>query len=108
NGNDHKSANIFGKVESNKAESRCYQQPTNIFGKSESKDGKGNDEKAANILETYMLRPLGTPTNGISTTTTRTLAAIFSTSTPTPVIPSSVPTLVFGFGFSTSTTPTRI
>ncbi|GKB21620.1 hypothetical protein Tco_0855543 [Tanacetum coccineum] len=48
----------------------------------------------------------GTPTNGISTTTTRTLAAIFSTSTPTPVIPSSVPTLVFGFGFATSTTPT--
>ncbi|GJY32558.1 hypothetical protein Tco_0417027 [Tanacetum coccineum] len=82
----------------------------NIFGKSESKDGKGNDEKAANIfgnLDAPASTALpGTPTNGISTTTTRTLAAIFSTSTPTPVIPSSVPTLVFGFGFATSTTPT--
>ncbi|GJS36196.1 hypothetical protein Tco_0534578, partial [Tanacetum coccineum] len=81
----------------------------NIFGKSESKDGKGNDEKAANIfgnLDAPASTALpGTPTNGISTTTTRTLAAIFSTSTPTPVIPSSVPTLVFGFGFATSTTP---
>ncbi|GJW40470.1 hypothetical protein Tco_0066315 [Tanacetum coccineum] len=75
-----------------------------------SKDGKWNDEKPANIfgnLDAPAFTALpGTPTNGISTTTTRTLAAIFSTSTPTPVIPSSVPTLVFGFGFATSTTPT--
>ncbi|GKD24214.1 hypothetical protein Tco_1230428 [Tanacetum coccineum] len=110
NGNDHKSANIFGKVESNKAESGCYQQPANIFRKSESKDGKGNDEKAANIfgnLDAPASTALpGTPTNGISTTTTRTPAAIFSTSTPTPVIPSCVPALVFGFGSATSTTPT--
>ncbi|GKG38395.1 hypothetical protein Tco_0460107, partial [Tanacetum coccineum] len=42
----------------------------------------------------------------ISTTTTRTPAAIYSTSTPTPVIPSCVPALVFGFGSATSTTPT--
>ncbi|GJX47182.1 hypothetical protein Tco_0272372 [Tanacetum coccineum] len=110
NGNDHKSANIFGKVESNKAESGCYQQPANIFRISESKDGKGNDEKAANIfgnLDAPASTALpGTPTNGISTTTTRTPAAIFSTSTPTPVIPSCVPALVFGFGSATSTTPT--
>ncbi|GKD72442.1 hypothetical protein Tco_1330724, partial [Tanacetum coccineum] len=54
--------------------------------KSESKDGNGNDEKAANIfgnLDAPASTALpGTPTNGISTTTTRTLAAIFSTSTP--------------------------
>ncbi|GJT15574.1 hypothetical protein Tco_0874280 [Tanacetum coccineum] len=110
NGNDHKSANIFGKVESNKAESGCYQQPANIFRISESKDGKGNDEKAANIfgnLDAPASTALpGTPTNGISTTTTRTPAAIFSTSTPTPVIPSCVPALGFGFGSAPSTTPT--
>ncbi|GJW36606.1 hypothetical protein Tco_0059526 [Tanacetum coccineum] len=110
NGNDHKSANIFGKVESNKTESGCYQQPSNIFGKSVSKDGKGNDEKAANIfgnLDVPASTALpGTPTNGISTTTTRTPASIFSTSTPTPVIPSCVPALVFSFGSAPSTTPT--
>ncbi|GJR34243.1 hypothetical protein Tco_1209927 [Tanacetum coccineum] len=97
--------------ESNKQETALAADiVANIFGKSESKDGKGNDEKAANIfgnLDAPASTALpGTPTNGISTTTTRTLAAIFSTSTPTPVIPSSVPTLVFGFGFATSTTPT--
>ncbi|GKA66953.1 hypothetical protein Tco_0766761 [Tanacetum coccineum] len=57
-----------------------------------------------------MLRPLLLfqvhPTNGISTTTTRTPAAIFCTSTPIPVIPSCVPALVFGFRSATSTTPT--
>ncbi|GJT08372.1 hypothetical protein Tco_0842834 [Tanacetum coccineum] len=107
NGNDHKSANIFGKVESNKTESGCYQQPSNIFGKSMSKDGKGNDEKAANIFGNLDVPALpGTPTNGISTTTTCTPASIFSTSTLTPVIPSCVPALVFSFGSAPSTTPT--
>ncbi|GKC49124.1 hypothetical protein Tco_1071869 [Tanacetum coccineum] len=103
NGNDHKSANIYGKVESNKTESGCYQQPSNIFGKSVSKDGKGNDEKAANIFGNLDVpaSTAGTPTNGISTTTTRTPA-----STPTPVIPSCVPALGFGFGSAPSTTPT--
>ncbi|GKD46259.1 hypothetical protein Tco_1270904, partial [Tanacetum coccineum] len=84
NGNDHKSANIFGKVESNKTESGCYQQPSNIFEKSESRDGKRNDEKASNIF-----RNLDAPA-----------------STAFPVIPSCVPALVFGFRSATSTTPT--
>ncbi|GJS00089.1 hypothetical protein Tco_0316597 [Tanacetum coccineum] len=90
--------------------SGCYQQPANIFRKSESKDGNGNDEKASNIfgnLDAPASTALpGTLTNSISTTTTRTPAAIFSTSTPTPVIPSCVLALVFGFGSATSTTPT--
>ncbi|GJU98202.1 hypothetical protein Tco_1327473 [Tanacetum coccineum] len=91
-------------------ESGCYLQPANIFGKSESKDGKGSDEKVANIfgnLDAPASTALpGTPTNGISTTTTRTPAAIFSTSTPPPAIPSCVRALVFSFGSATSTTPT--
>ncbi|GJW37404.1 hypothetical protein Tco_0060324, partial [Tanacetum coccineum] len=56
----------------------------NIFGKSESKDGKWNDEKPANIfgnLDAPAFTALpGTPTNGISTTTTPTGSGLFGSS----------------------------
>ncbi|GJR35674.1 hypothetical protein Tco_1211358, partial [Tanacetum coccineum] len=89
NGNDHKSANIFGKVESNKAESGCYQQPTNIFGKSESKDGKGNDRMLANEwqkLGTSVINDKDLKSNSpfastpFSTTTTTTGSGLFGSS----------------------------
>nr|GEY10056.1 leucine-rich repeat-containing protein [Tanacetum cinerariifolium] len=108
------------------------------LGNFKSKDGKGNDQKAANVCGNLDAPASTAPTNGIfsfrtttsllfnfssphvssmsiasidttttviSTTTTPTSAAILSTSTLTPVIPSSVPAPVFNFWSATSTTP---
>nr|GEW51427.1 leucine-rich repeat-containing protein [Tanacetum cinerariifolium] len=114
NKNDQKSTNISVEGNDQKSakltESRRDQQPTNIFGKSESKDGKGNDQKAANFSSPHVsstsIASTKTTTTVISTTTTSTPATILSTSSPTPVIPLSVPAPVFSFRSDTSTTPT--
>nr|GFA52836.1 hypothetical protein [Tanacetum cinerariifolium] len=81
-------------------------KPTNIFGKYESKDGKGNDQKAANLphVSSTSIASTDTTTTVISTTTTPTPATILSTSTPTPVNHSSIPAPVFSFWSATSTT----
>nr|GEU97523.1 hypothetical protein [Tanacetum cinerariifolium] len=142
NENDQKSRDIFGEGNDQKSakliESGRDQQATNIIRKSESKDGKGNDQNAINVCGNLDAPASTAPTNGIfsfgtttgslfnfsslrvsstsiaSTDTTTTVisttitpipAVILFTSTPTPVIPSSVPVLVFSFWSATSTTP---
>nr|GEX34122.1 hypothetical protein [Tanacetum cinerariifolium] len=122
NENDQKSRNIFGEGNDQKSvkliESGRDQQPTNIFGKSESKDGKGNDQKAANVCRNLDAPASTAPTNGILSfgTTTSSLfnfcsphvsstsiasidtatTVISTTTTPTPaaILSTSTPTTV--------------
>nr|GEU75476.1 hypothetical protein [Tanacetum cinerariifolium] len=108
--NDQKSAKL--------TESGRDQQPTNIFGKSKSKDGKGNDQKAANVCGNLDAPASTAPTNGIfsfgtttgslfnlssphvsstsiaSTDTTTTVISTTITPTPAAILSTSTPTLV--------------
>nr|GEX60786.1 nuclear pore complex protein NUP1-like isoform X2 [Tanacetum cinerariifolium] len=122
NENDQKTANIFGKKNAQKsaklAESRRDQQPTNIFGISESKDGKRSDQKVENVFGNLDAPASTAPTNGIFSfgTTTSSLfnfssphvssTSIASTDTTTTVI-STTTTLTHAVIFSTST-PTPV
>nr|GEW10268.1 hypothetical protein [Tanacetum cinerariifolium] len=122
NENDQKSTNIFGEGNDQKStkltESGRDQQPTNIFGKSESKDGKGNDQKAANVYGNLDAPASTAPTNGIfsfgtttsspfnfssprvsstsiaSTDTTTTVISTTTTPTPAVILSTSTPTPV--------------
>nr|GEZ09978.1 hypothetical protein [Tanacetum cinerariifolium] len=95
--NDQKSAKL--------TESGRDQQPTNIFGKSESKDGKGNDQKAANVCGNLDAPASTAPTNGIFPFGTTT-SSLFNFSSPhvssTSIASIDTTTTVI----STTTTPT--
>nr|GEZ76887.1 hypothetical protein [Tanacetum cinerariifolium] len=96
--------NVFDSVTTNgHAKLTESNKPTNIFGKYESKDGKGNDQKAANVCGNLDAPASTAPTNGIFSfrTTTSSLCnfssphvsstSIASTDTTTTVI-STTPT----------------
>nr|GEZ20823.1 zinc finger protein 3-like [Tanacetum cinerariifolium] len=93
-------------------------KPTNIFGKYESKDGKRNDQKAANVCGNLDAPASTAPTNGIflfrtttsslcnfssphvsstsisSTDTTTTVISTTTTPTPATILSTSTPTPV--------------